>query len=694
MKEYPRRDVRNVAIIAHHGAGKTSLAEAMLFLSGATQKLGKVDDGSSILDYELEEQNRRMSINSHVAFYEWNDHLVNLVDTPGFANFLFEAESALRVVDGAIVIVSAITGVKAQTQKFWQVAADLGIPRVLFMNKLDRERASFENAIADIEKDLGIRPVPITIPVGEEENFKGVVDVIEMKAHIYGEGGKYSIESIPKDLESQANVWRERLVESVAEINDELLEKYLGGETFDNALIYKMLREGVLSAKIAPVYVGSAVKLIGINLLMDGVFRNLPSPLERQSIKGHNTKGEEVEKEPKVEESMSAYVFKTISDPYAGKISIMRIFSGSMKADSTIFNTGKKSREKIGQLFRISGKKQFPVSPALFGDIVTVNKLKDTETGDTLSDEANPIIIPHQGMPQAVISYAIQPKTRADEDKLMSSLSRIREEDPTVLSRRDEETKEFLLSGTGQVHVEVTVDKLKNKYGVNVEMKTPKVPYKETIKAIAKAEGKYIKQTGGRGQYGDAWLQVEPLQRSGGYEFADRIVGGVIPKNFIPSVEKGVKEAMHKGILAGYPVVDVKVTLFDGKYHPVDSSDIAFKIAGSMGFKKAMEMAQPVLLEPIMRVESITPEDCLGDVIGDINARRGKVSGVEPQAGGHVVKALVPMAEILTYAPELRSITSGRGMFSMEFSHYEEVPSHLASRIIVAVSKEKVAEEE
>ena len=694
MKEYPRRNVRNVAIIAHHGAGKTSLAEAMLFLSGATQKLGKVDDGSSILDYELEEQNRRMSINSHVAFYEWNDHFVNLVDTPGFANFLFETESTLRVVDGAIVIVSAITGVKAQTQKFWQIAADLGIPRVLFMNKLDRERASFENGIADIEKDLEIRPVPITIPIGEEESFKGVVDLIEMKAYMYGEAGKYSVEGIPKDLESQANTWRERLVESVAEINDELLEKYLGGETFDNALIYKMLREGVLSAKIAPVYVGSAVKLIGVNLLMDGVCRNLPSPIERPSIKAQNIKGEEVEKEPKLEESMSAYVFKTISDPYAGKISIMRIFSGSMKADSTIFNTGKKSREKIGQLFRISGKKQLPVSPALFGDIVTVNKLKDTETGDTLSDEANPIIIPHQGMPQAVISYAIQPKTRADEDKLMSSLSRIREEDPTVLSRRDEETKEFLLSGTGQVHVEITVDKLKNKYGVNVEMKTPKVPYKETIKMMAKAEGKYIKQTGGRGQYGDAWLQVEPLQRSGGYEFVDRIVGGVIPKNFIPSVEKGVKEAMHKGILAGYPVVDLKVTLFDGKYHPVDSSDIAFKIAGSMGFKKAMEMAQPVILEPIMRVESITPEDCLGDVIGDINARRGKVSGVEPQAGGHVVKALVPMAEILTYAPELRSITSGRGMFSMEFSHYEEVPSHLASKIIEAASKEKTAEEE
>jgi elongation factor G len=693
VKEHPRENVRNIAIIAHHGAGKTSLSEAMLYISGATPKLGSVDDGSSVLDYELEEQNRRMSINSHVAFYEWGDHLVNLVDTPGFANFLFETESALRVVDGAVVIVSAITGVKAQTQRFWQMAADLGIPRVLFMNKLDRERASFENAIADIEKDLEVKPVPVTIPIGEEEGFKGVIDLVEMRAYIYGGNEKYSTEPIPGDLEGVANSWRERLIESVAEINDELLEKYLGGESFENDLIYKMLREGVLSAKIVPVFVGSAVKLIGVNFLMDAICRYLPSPLERRPIKGQNSKGETVERGSKLEEPMSAFVFKTISDPYAGKMSIFRIFSGSMKADSTVYNPAKRSREKIGQIFRIIGKKQFPVSPALFGDIVVANKLKDTETGDTLSDESNPIIISPPIMPQVVMSYAIQPRTRADEDKLLSSLGRIREEDPTVQFRRDEETKEFLLSGTGQVHVEVTVDKLKNKYGVSLDMKTPKVPYRETIKAMAKAEGKYIKQTGGRGQYGDAWLQIEPL-KSGGYEFVDKIVGGVIPKNFIPSVEKGVKEAMQKGVLANFPVVDVRVTLFDGKYHPVDSSDIAFKIAGSMGFKKAMEMAQPVLLEPIMRMEVSTPEDCLGDVIGDINARRGKVSGVEPQAGGHIVRALVPMAEILTYAAELRSITSGRGMFTMEFSHYEEVPSHLASKIIEEAVKEKKAEAE
>jgi elongation factor G len=689
MKEYDREHVRNVAIIAHHGAGKTSLCEAMLYLGGATEKLGKVDDGSSVLDYETEEKKRKMSINCHVAFTEWNDYLFNLVDTPGFANFLFETESGLRVVDGVIVIVSAITGVKGQTEKFWQMAADLGIPRLLFVNKLDRERANFENAIADIEKDLEITPVPITIPIGEEEGFRGIVDLIEMKAYLYDEGGKYREDKIPNDLEKGVGLWRERLLESIAEMDDELLEKYLNGENIDKETIHKMVREGVLSSRVVPVVVGSAVKLMGINILMDAIHRYLPSPLERPPVKGRNLKGEDMDRRPKSEDPVSAITFKTISDPYAGKMSVLRLYSGMVKADSTLFNSTKNSRERIGQLFRIVGKKQFPLSLAYFGDIVAVNKLKDVQTGDTLCDEGNPIVIPPIPIPQAVMSYAIQPKARSDEDKLMASLNRIVEEDPTIQFRRDDETKEFLLSGTGQVHIEVTVDKLKNTYGVNVELKTPKVPYKETVKKSAKAEGKYIKQTGGRGQYGDAWLEIEPLPTGAGYEFVDRIVGGVIPKNYIPSVEKGVREAMKKGVLAGYPVVDLKVTLFDGKYHPVDSSDIAFQIAGSMGFKKAMEMAQPILLEPIMSMEVFTPEDCLGDVIGDINARRGKVSGVEPQAGGHLVKALVPMAEILSYAPELRSITSGRGMFSMEFSHYEEVPSHLSAKIVEESVKEK-----
>lgn len=689
MNEYDRDRVRNVAVVAHHGAGKTSLVEGMLSLSGVIQKTSRTEGTSSLLDYDVEEQNRKMSINLHVAFCEWNGCLINLIDTPGFANFLFETENALRVVEGAIIIVSAITGVKAQTQKFWQIASDLGIPRILFMNKLDRERANFEHSIADIEKDLGVKPVPLTIPIGEEQGFKGVVDIIEMKAYLYKDNGEYLVEDVPSDMKDKVGAWREKLIESIAEMNDELLERYLEGESFENSLIYNILKEGIVSSRIVPVFVGSATKLIGIDLLMEAILRYLPSPMERPVIRGYNLAGEEVEREPRLTEPLSAFVFKTISDPYAGKISVLRVFSGQLKADSTVYNSVKKSREKIGQLFRIMGKKQTPVSTAQFGDIVAVNKLKDTETGDTLSDESEPIVIPSVPIPQAVISYAVQPKTRADEDKLMPSLSRIKEEDPTIQFRRDEETKEFLLSGTGQVHIEVVVDRLKNTYGVNVDMKTPKVPYRETIKGTAKAEGKYIKQTGGRGQYGDAWLQVEPLPRGAGYEFVDRIVGGVIPKNFIPSVEKGVREAMQKGVLAGYPVVDVKVTLFDGKHHPVDSSDIAFKIAGSIGFKKAMEMAQPVLLEPIMRLEVFTPEDCLGDVIGDINARRGKVSGVEPQAGGHLIRALVPMAEILTYAPELRSITSGRGMFTMELSHYEEVPSHLAAKIIEEARKKE-----
>ncbi|MGQ0794116.1 MAG: elongation factor G [Deltaproteobacteria bacterium] len=692
MKQYAREKVRNVALIAHHGAGKTSLAEGILYLAGATQKLGRVDDGSSHLDYDPEEQARKMSINSHLSFLEYGEYLINLVDTPGFVNFLFETESAMKIVDGVVVMVSAISGVKTQTEKFWQMAADMGIPRVLFMNKLDRERANFTNALADIEKDLEVKPVPITIPIGQEDSFKGVIDLIEMKAYRYGEGGRRAEAPMPSDLQGEADSWRERLIEAVAEMDDELLEKYLGGETFDNDLIRKMLREGVLSAKIAPVFVGSAAKLIGLDFLIDAVERYLPSPIERPSVAGRGAKSEEIDRRPSADEPYSAFVYKTLSDPYAGKMSIFRVFSGSIKPDSTIYNSTKKSREKIASPFRVIGKKQFPADSLLFGDIAALNKLRDTETGDSLSDEHSPIVIHPVPMPQAVISYAIQPRTRNDEDKLLSSLHRIREEDPTIHFRRDEETKEFLLSGSGQVHIEIVVDKLKTVYGVNVDMKPPKVPYRETIKVSAKAEGKYIKQTGGRGQYGDAWLEIEPLPKGGGFEFADRIVGGVVPKNYIPSVEKGVHEAMARGIVAGYPVVDVRAILFDGKYHPVDSSDIAFKIAGSMGFKKAMEMAEPVLLEPVMRMEVFTPEDCIGDVIGDVNARRGKVAGVEPKSGGHLIKALIPMAEILTYAPELRSLTSGRGIFSMELAHYEEVPSHIAAKIIEAAEKEKKAE--
>ncbi len=692
MKEYGRESVRNIALVAPHGAGKTSLAEALLFLNGATDKQGKVDDGSSVLDYESEEKHRRMSINSHVAFFETKTHLINLIDTPGFLNFLYETENALRVVDGAVIVVGAVGGdVAVQVRKYWDMTGDL--PKIIFINKLDRENTSLDATLGSLSKELKVKLLPLTFPIGQHHDFKGVIDVIEMKAYKYGGGANYEEIPIPEDMKEEAGSQREKVLESIAELDDELLEKYLEGEAIDEGKIIGMLHEGILGAKIFPVFIGSATHMVGINVLSDAVAKYLPSPVERKTIEGLNPVGEKAERKPDEKEPFTAYIFKTVSDPYAGKISIFRVYSGSLNGDSSIYNASKRVKEKLGHLHRLVGKKEYPYSPASCGDIVAVNKLKDASTGDTLTDEAHQLVIPPVELPAAVLSYAIEPKTRNDEDKLNPSLARIAEEDPTIHYRLDEETKEFLLSGTGQSHVEVIVHKLRDVYGVNVELKKPRVPYKETVRGKAKAEGKYIKQTGGRGQYGDAWLEVEALPRGKGFEFVNNIVGGVIPKNFIPSVEKGVIEAMKKGVAAGYPVVDMKVSLFDGKYHPVDSSDIAFQIAGSMGFRKAMEGAKPVILEPVMKMDISVPDECMGDVIGDVNSRRGKVSGVDSLAGTHVIRALIPMAEVLTYAPELRSVTSGRGTFTMDFSHYEEVPDHLTAKIIEEAGGSKAAQE-
>ena len=692
MKEYGRESVRNIALVAPHGAGKTSLAEALLFLNGATDKQGKVDDGSSVLDYESEEKHRRMSINSHVAFFETKTHLINLIDTPGFLNFLYETENALRVVDGAVIVVGAVGGdVAVQVRKYWDMTGDL--PKIIFINKLDRENTSLDATLGSLSKELKVKLLPLTFPIGQHHDFKGVIDVIEMKAYKYGGGANYEEIPIPEDMKEEAGSQREKVLESIAELDDELLEKYLEGEAIDEGKIIRMLHEGILEAKIFPVFIGSATHMVGINVLSDAVAKYLPSPVERKTIEGLNPVGEKAERKPDEKEPFTAYIFKTVSDPYAGKISIFRVYSGSLNGDSSIYNASKRVKEKLGHLHRLVGKKEYPYSPASCGDIVAVNKLKDASTGDTLTDEAHQLVIPPVELPAAVLSYAIEPKTRNDEDKLNPSLARIAEEDPTIHYRLDEETKEFLLSGTGQSHVEVIVHKLRDVYGVNVELKKPRVPYKETVRGKAKAEGKYIKQTGGRGQYGDAWLEVEAQPRGKGFEFVNNIVGGAIPKNFIPSVEKGVIEAMKKGVAAGYPVVDLKVTLYDGKYHTVDSSDIAFQIAGSMGFRKAMEGAKPVILEPVMKMDISVPDECMGDVIGDVNSRRGKVSGVDSLAGTHVIRALIPMAEVLTYAPELRSVTSGRGTFTMDFSHYDEVPDHLTAKIIEESGGSKAAQE-
>jgi len=692
MAEFSRDSIRNIALIAPHGAGKTSLAEAMLFMHGATDKLGKVDDGSSTLDYESEEKNRNMSINSHVAFFKTKNHFINVVDTPGFLNFLYEADSATKVADGAVILVEAIQGeAPVQVRKYWDMAGD--IPRLIFINKLDRENTSLEDTVNSISNELGVKALLFTLPIGEEGNFNAVIDFVKMKAYTYdGDGNTQGI-PIPEDMIEKAKAAREKIVEAVAELDDELLVKYLDGQEIDEDLMIKMLHQGILDAKIYPVFAGSATNLLGIKALVVGICRYLPSPIERNSISAKNSEGEEIQINPEEKGHPAAYIFKTISDPYAGKISIFRVFSGSIKSDSTVYNSSKGVKEKLGHLHRLIGKKEYPVDTAECGDIVAVNKLKDAHTGDTLCEESNPRVIPPAELPSAVLSFAIEPKSRNDEDKLNPSLAKIHEEDPTFQYHMDEETNEFLLSGTGQSHVEVIVNKLKETYGVNVELHTPRVPYKETIRRKSTTEAKYVKQTGGKGQYGVVSINIEPLKKGQNFEFVNKIVGGAIPKNYIPSVEKGIIDAMKSGELGGYPVVDVKVTLFDGKFHPVDSSDMAFQIAGSMAFKQGMRDAKPSLLEPVMKMEITIPEDSMGDVIGDVNSRRGKVSGVDSLAGTHLINALIPMSEVLTYAPELRSITSGRGTFTMDFSHYDEVPHQQAEKIIAQSSKGTESEE-
>jgi elongation factor G len=699
MANFELDKIRNVAVIAHGGAGKTSLVEAMLFASGSIDRLGRVDDGTTTTDYEPEEIARKITISSSISFCTWNGFRINLVDTPGFINFLEDTRGCLRGVDGAVVIVSALSGVKAETQKIWKYASEFEIPRIVFVNKMDKENANFSRALGELEKSFGKDALPMQLPIGSGEGFKGIVDLIKMKALIF-DNGKSKESDIPSDMIPEAEEYRKNLIEKIAESDDALLEKYLEGGTLTDEEIIKGIKEGALTKRFIPVTCGSALRNTGVSQLLDSVILCLPSPSEMARIspvKGKNPKdGKEVERKPLQTEPLSAYVFKTIADPFAGRLSIFRVFSGSLKADSNILNTSTGAKERIGQVFYLLGKKQIPAQTIGAGEIGVVAKLKETFTGDTLSDESHPIVFTKVKFTDPIISYAIASKSKGDEEKVSTGLHRILEEDPTLRFQRDEETKEMLLSGMGQVHLEVTIERLKRKFGVEVLMKTPKVPYKETIKVPAKAQAKYKKQSGGRGQYGDCWLAIEPLPRGGGYEFADKIVGGVIPQQYRPAVEKGVVETMKEGVIAGYPLVDIRVALYDGSYHTVDSSEMAFKIAGSMALRKAVQDAKPVLLEPIMKVEVITPDDTLGAVIGDLNSKRGRVQGVEPQAGGNQkINAQVPMSEMLTYANQLTSLTSGRGLYSMEFSQYEELPSHLTQKIIAereAHKKEKAEE--
>lgn len=690
--------IRNVAVIAHSGAGKTTLAEALLFNAGAIDRMGTTEAGNTTMDYEPEEIARKITISSSIAFCEYKDTRINLIDTPGFMNFIEDTRGCLRAVDGAVVIVSAISGVKAETEKVWKYACEFELPRIVFINKMDRESAKFYNALDELEKSFESDAIPLNIPIGEGEHFKGVIDLIDLKAYSADKGKGVPIE-IPADMKDRVEEYRKRLVEKVAEADDTLLEKYLEGGELTRDELLKGIGEASITRRFIPVCCGAASNNVGVAQLMDYMLLCLPNPEEMSRvspIRGINTKdGSEVVKKPIETEPMAAFVFKTIADPYSGKLSIFRVYSGVMKADSTVINATNGAKERIGSIFYLLGKRHVSVQSVGPGEIAAVVKLKDTNVGDTLCEEHHPVALPKVKFSDPVISYAIAPKTKGDEEKVSAGLNRILEEDPTLHFSRDEESKEMILSGMGQVHLEVSLDKLKRKFGVEVIMKTPKIPYRETIRASAKAQGKYKKQSGGRGQYGDCWIEIEPLARGGGYEFVDKIVGGVIPQQYRPAVEKGIVETMKEGILAGYPIVDMKATLYDGSYHTVDSSEMAFKIAGSMALKKAFMDARPVLLEPVMKVEVTVPEEFLGAVIGDLNSRRGKVQGVEPQAGGNQkILCLVPMAEMLTYANQLQGMTAGRGLYSMEFALYEEVPAHAAQKIIAERAKQKAEDKE
>lgn len=691
MAKYDSNSLRNIAIAGHGGTGKTSLCEAFLFLSGKSDKLGRVDDGSSSLDFEPEEQKRHISISSAINFFEWKKYKVNIIDTPGDSNFLMDTKYSLRITDSVIVVVDAVGGVEFQTERVWRYADELSLPRMIYISRMDRERADFSKTVDDINNKFGKKLTVCYLPIGSEESFKGLIDLMGMKALIFDDpNGKPRQEDIPEDLLENAKAHRETMVEDIAECDEELMDKYLEEGDLSVDDILSGLRKGITSGDLIPVICGSALNSIGITPLMDIIVTSLPSPLDRGAVTGKEPDtGEENERTPDENTPFSAMVFKTIADPYAGKLTLFRVFSGTLTSDFVFYNASRDLSEKCGNIFYLEGKTQVPVESLIPGDIAALAKLKETSTGDTMCDAKSPIVYDKVSPINPVVRYAVEPKSKGDEEKIHSSLHRLIDEDQTLSIHRDPQTGETILSGVGQVHIDVTLEKLKRKFGVAVNLKQPKVPYKETIKGKTRIQGKYKKQSGGKGQYGDTWLEIESLPKGSGFEFVDRIVGGVIPKTYIPAVEKGIVEAMAEGILAGYPIVDLRVSLVDGTYHTVDSSEMAFKIAGSMGFKKGFQECQPTLLEPVVNIDIEIPDEYMGDVIGDLNSRRGRVLGMDKVESNQVIKGQVPLAEILSYAPDLTSITSGRGTFSYEISHYEELPAHLQEKVIAESKKEE-----
>jgi elongation factor G len=694
MKVYDAASIRNVAFVGHTGSGKTQLASAVLFDSGAVNRFGKVDDGTTVTDFDEEEIGRKHTLSASLAFAEWNKNKINLIDTPGIGNFLSDARAALRVVDAAVVVVDAVSGVMVQTEKVWAAAEELQLPRMVVLNRLDRERASLERALASLRTYCSRAVVPIQLPIGSEKAFRGVVDLVSKKAFVFQTDGtgKFSEGAVPADMASAVDAAREALIEMVAEADETLMDKFFEAGTLGDEDLMSGLRRAVAAGTLFPLVCTSGLLNVGVQPMLDAVATYLPSPADHP-LKARDRDGAEVLRTADDKGPVTAFVWKTIADPFAGRITMFRVVSGSLKSDSTVLNKTKETPERLGHLELLQGKTQTPVPEIKAGDLGAVAKLKDTLTNDTLGDKGDPITVPPTTFPEPVLSYAIEPKSRGDEDKISSAMHRLEEEDPTIVYSRDPQTKELLLSGQGQVHIEVTVAKLKRRFGVDVNLKPPRIPYRETIKAATEAHGRHKKQTGGHGQFGDCKIRLEPLARGADFEFVDDIFGGSIPRQFVPAVEKGIQDARTRGYLAGYPVVDFRVTVFDGSYHDVDSNELSFKLAGSLAFKDGMSRAKPTILEPIMNLEVHAPSDFAGDLMGDLNSRRGRIGGMDTRGATTIIKAQVPMAEILTYEQHLTSATGGRGSYHMEYSHYDEVPAHLQAKIIAAAKAERAGVE-
>jgi elongation factor G len=685
MKAFTTENIRNLAVIGHGDAGKTQLAASLAFVSGSTPRWGKVEEGTTATDYEEDSIERKVSLNNNFAHLEYKDTKINLIDTPGYAAFVSHARPALRVADCALVVVDGVHGIEVQTEKTWQYANEFLLPRFMVVNKIDKEHADFGHALETATSSFARSIVPFTLPIGNEGNFKGIVDVVHQKAYEFDENGKARGIAIPSEGKDVFDRTRERLIEIVAESDDALMEKYFNDGTLPEEDIYPNLAKAIANSKLCPVYAVSATNLVGLQILLDHIVEFAPNPATHEAEFGFadaDMAGDRITRKYSNDEPFSAYVFRTIADPFAGRINVMKVVSGKIATDATVYNSTRDTMERLGALHVINGKTLDKVNEAQTGDIIAVVKLKDTQTGDSLSDKARPIVYPPVQYPEAAIAFAIEPKSRADEDKISVALHKILEEDPSLHFDRDPQTKEFILSGSGQLHIETVVAKLANRFHVEVALHPPKVPYKETITMSAEVQGRHKKQSGGRGQFGDCKCIFEPLERGGGFEWVDKIFGGAVPQNFRPAIEKGIIEAAQSGAVAGYPLVDFKVTLIDGSYHTVDSDEHSFRAAGRKAFRAAMEKAKPTLLEPIMDVEVFTPQEVSGDIMGDLNSRRGRVSGMDMRGKQQVIKAKVPLSEMLDYQSKLNSVTQARGSYHMQFSHYDPLPGNLLKKVV------------